>query len=463
MYRVHTIPAFAALVLLSGCGDSELPLAGAPPLELGGTAMEDQIEFVRTAILSDVCFREQQDVSQCNWQDYPFDANQFGMEHSTGEAILIVDEFPTLPPRTIRYKNRLKGLFRADTQGSIHAVPAGWRAPVTLFDALSTFASPRFIPAEALRRLSEPIDMVYGFYDYENVGHGGNVFSLLVEANPHNPIVLLDLLTLPRFAPAEFCDGSGTDESHARLRWKAEAVAHSLRGLMAAHNVRYVNVSGGETLATIRQQWLSSCGGALPSDAVLRAKLQAFSPVAEALFNTPGVFAAHAAINASNPDDFPFDFPSDAYSNRLRAGYFTSLGSGLDSAGRGNHSALQGWPGPQNADIYLNSGVLPQRPFPYNTTPLLQVNGFGVDIFPITWTTTSWIAPLALSRFIHVRHQDFAGSTMDDALIPLILRRMTPSGCNGLPGGRCVYQDPLLHGQTEAVRLLYRPREYVEP
>lgn len=232
---------------------------------------------------------------------------------------------------------------------------------------------------------------------------------------------------------------------------------------MAAQGVRFVNLSAGMTLEAVRQEWTTYCAGPRPDDNVLRGKLNAYRPIYDALFHTPGVFASQAAISASNPQDNPFDFPSSDFPNRLLVGYFTLLESGLGADGRGPYPLISGWPERANVDIYVNTGVLPYRPFDYNKTPLLQVDGFGVDIQPITRATTSWVAPLALSRFINARYTHFPGSEMSDALIPLVMRRMMPVLCDDLPGRSCMYQDPLLYGQVEAVRLNYRPREFVAP
>ncbi|NOK16494.1 hypothetical protein [Corallococcus carmarthensis] len=459
-----------AVLLGSLCacgGDPASPVVSPedPPLsQQMDPVLADQIEAVRQAVLADRCFREQPDVSVCNWGDFAYNPSQFAMSQNTGEAILVIDDFPTLPPRAIRYKNRIKGYFRVNGQGQVGAVPFSWRAPVTLFQGLSTFATPDFHPAEQLRALREPLASTYGFYDVAgNSGHGSYVLSLLVEANPHQPLVLLDTLSFHGFALEDFCDASGSQASQDRLRARASTVASQLRGLMAAQGVRFVNLSAGMTLEAVRQEWTSYCAGPRPDDNVLRGKLNAYRPIYDALFHTPGVFASQAAISAPSPQDNPFDFPSADFPNRLLVGYFTLLESGLGPDGRGPYSLISGWPERANVDIYVNTGVLTYRPFDYNKTPLLQVDGFGVDIQPITRATTSWVAPLALSRFVNARYAHFNGIEMSDALIPLVMRRMMPVLCDDLPGRSCMYQDPLLYGQVEAVRLNYRPREYVAP
>src|SRR6218665_3373607 len=309
MFRPFLLTSVASFfVSTTACSAEPRPLqpedAGLP-----SQSLKDRIAARKAQVEADTCFQTAPDDSVCDWGDFPFDPNEFSMAENTGEAILIISDFPELPPRAIRYKNRLKGFYRADSGGGLSPVAFSWHAPVVLHETLSEFASPDFIPAEWLRPL-----------------------GALVESNPHQPIVVLDQLKYSQFALTEFCDASGTSDSISRLRARSQRVADSLRQFMSAHNVRFVNVSAGESLETMRGRWAQSCGGATPSDSLLRKKLNAYEPIVDALYNTPGVFAAQASIVASNVQDNPFDFPLAKYPNRLLVGFFTSLESGLDAS-----------------------------------------------------------------------------------------------------------------------------------
>ncbi len=423
-----------------------------------------RIDAVLARVEADTCFRQHPDGEGCAWGEFPYRPDAFQMAQDTGEAILVMDDFnDRLPPFAIRYKNRLRAYLQVSPEGDVVPASKAWRVPVGLYQALSAFALPEFIPAEALRPLSAPLSRAYRVVEHDSAGHGPYVLKLLLENNPHHPIVVLEFPYFQQFARQEFCDPSEAPEVQERLRLRTQHVATALRARMRELNVRFVNASNGMMLDSLRLEWPRHCEGPLPSDSVLRAKLAAYAPIYDTLFHTPGVFTAHSAIDASGPEDFPYDFPSEAFPNRLRFGFFNSLDSGLDARGQGPTAALQGWPALHNVDVYLNSGVIPRRPFPYNSTPLLALDAFGTDLAPASSVTTSWITPLGLSRFIHLRSTLAAGQELTDALITSLEEALVPTGCGELPAGRCLYQDPLLHGQVEAVRLGYRPREYLEP
>jgi hypothetical protein len=410
---------------------------------------------------ADTCFNRTKPDFGCAWTEHPFDPSEFAMADSTGEAILIVDTLPGLSPAMFRHRRRLKGYYRPTEDGTLAPARYTWRLPTTVHDALDAFATPEFIPSEWLTPLAEPLQRRFPLTYPEAVAHGGNVFALLVETSPRQPIILLDSLNHETFARGLACDAS--DAGLAAFSERVRQVAASLRQLLREHNVRFINVSRGDTFFSVRETWSKHCGTPLPSEEVLRAQLHALAPLYDVLFNTPGVFAAHSAIDSTGSHDYPYDGLDARYPFRLRMGFFQTLESGLDARGHGPYHQLAGWPALANADVFFNSGVLDERPYPYNRTPYLIVDPLGVSISPVSHTTTSWIAPLGLARFISLRDGPYAGQPLTEDLVRTLQRDMVPEECPDLPRGRCLYQDPLLHGQVEAVRLGYRAREYTEP
>ncbi|WP_075098038.1 hypothetical protein [Sandaracinus amylolyticus] len=454
MSSLRTILTLVAMCV--GCGQ-----AGAPPLE---EPCEPDADFVatlqrqRARALEDTCFRDAEDTSGCAWVAHEYDPAELAPEMgSSDEAILLVDSLPRLTTAMFRYRARLRGYHRVGPDGTIAPAAHTWRLPAALHETLESLRRPYSVPAAWLEPVADALYESYGSILLDDVGHGGFVFATLAEPTSRHPIVLLDGLDFTDFAPELFCAPASDTTVTARLEARTRVVAASLRALIRTSGVRYVSYSAGWSLPVMRTTWDAFCSGEPPSDAVMRERLATFAPIAEVLFATEGVIAAHAGDASENSLDFPFDQRSDVYPNRVRVGFFTALDSGLDALGRGASSELEAWPGPTSADVWLNSGVLRERPFPFNDTPLETIDGFGTSVAPVTSTTTSWITPLALARLIHLRESAHAGAPFDDALVRALLDELTPAACG--PGGdeRCRFQDPLRHRQIEAARAACAP------
>lgn len=460
--RLASATLLASLVACGGGGGGggqgvTAPPPPPPPVQgPAGTPKSQQVAQARAEVLADTCF-SQQDVSLCKWQTGTHAPADFAMANNSGEAVLIIDDIPEAPLAAIRYKNRIKGFYRYGAGGALSAASMQWRVPATLWSVLSRFASAEHVSAASLAELSAPLQQMYGKTDIFRISHGAMVFQLLADENPHQALVLLDGFDLALMAPEDYCDAGGSAAARDRLLQTARRAADELGRIVRDNNVRFVNLSYGHTLDSVTAGWQARCRSPLPSTDVLREKLSAHGAMYATLFNTPGVLVAQAAIQASGPAEFPYDVPSAAYPNRLRVGYFATLDSGLDASGRGNYRALNGWPAAANADLFVNTGVLTQRPFPANATPQLQTDAFGTALAPVGAATTSWVTPLALSYLVHIRNAEFGARAMDNQLIAEIFARAAPALCPDLPGGRCLYQDPALHGKLESVRLAYRP------
>ncbi|WP_257452573.1 globin family protein [Archangium lipolyticum] len=435
----------------------------APPggVEDGGSilaqpaALSEQVSEAKQAIEQDRCFLESADDSACDWASYVYSPGDFAMTRDTGEAILVIDQFPYLHTGLLRYRNRLKGFFRARPGGHIEPASHTWRVPRVLGEVLTRFASPDFIPAASLGELVTPILTTYrGHVDM--FGHGLTVFAALVDRVPHHAIVLLDVdsLFLSTLAPESFC-APGTDPgAQQRLEAVARTTADGLRGVMHEKGVRYINASFGFSMKVIREEWQRVCRSPLPGDDVLRAKLLAYAPIMDALFNTEGVFAVHASDQVQAPEDSPFDLASSAYPNRLRIGVFGALESGVDTRGRGATRLPDfAFPKPGDADLYINHGC--DLYSNCNATPLRVAGLSGVGSGTLLYLSTSWAAPVALARFISLRQETSCSAPLSNPLIQQLAQELTPSECPALPEGKCIFQDPLKHKQFEVYRLGY--------
>jgi hypothetical protein len=431
-----------------------------PPATKGPLA--DRIAAARVEMLADTCFQGGV-TTGCSFTDQPYRASDFAMEPNSSEALLIIDDLPRLPDSAIRFRKRIKGYYRLGAGGTIGAAATTWHVPTSLWNALDRFSYAEYDPTEQLRSVAEAAYRAYPGLSLANAGHGATVFRLIADTNPAQPLVLLDKIDLVDIAHADYCDISGSAAVQTRLTAAAQTTADNLVALMRTNNVHFVNYSAGHSYEVIRDGWTAACGTPLPAETVLRAKLAAYAPIYAALFATPGVMTAHAASENDGLVNAPYDQKLPQYPNRMRAGYFAVLDSNLDSAGRGGIGGFPIWPARADADIFLNTGVEQERPFQWNTTPLLQLDAFGLSLEPITIPTTSWVTPLLLARLINIRYAEFPTRSFDDALIADIFDKATPAACPTQMQGRCAYQDPSLHGQLEAVRLGYRPREYPGP
>lgn len=424
--------------------------------------LAERITAARAEMQADTCFQGGV-TTGCSFTDQPYRPGDFAMDPNSNEAVLVVDDFPRLPGAAIRFRKRIKNYYRFGTAGALANATSTWRVPTSLWKALDRFAYPEYDPTEQLRAVAEMAYRMYPGLNLDNTGHGATVFRLIADTNPAQPLVLLDKIDLVDVARADYCDISGSAAVQTRLTAAAQITADNLVAMMRANNVRYVNYSAGHSYEVIRDSWTTDCGTAAPGEAVLRDKLAAYAPIYAALFSTPGVMTAHAAVENDGLVNAPYDQKIAQYYNRLRAGYFAVLDSNLDEVGRGGIGGFPIWPARADADVFLNTGVEPRRPFQWNTTPLLQLDGFGLALEPITTPTTSWVTPLLLARLINIRFGTFPTRSFDDALIADIFDKVTPTSCPTQMNGRCAYQDPALHGQLEAVRLGYRPREYPGP
>jgi hypothetical protein len=82
-----------------------------------------------------------------NGADYEVGPAQFNTARSTGEGILVIDDFGAgVFPELVRYRNRICGFYRISGD-NIEAQVLSVHLPKRLGDVLVSFAGPEFIPA----------------------------------------------------------------------------------------------------------------------------------------------------------------------------------------------------------------------------------------------------------------------------------------------------------------------------
>lgn len=415
--------------------------------------LAERIRGAVESIRADSCFAEE-DTSLCVWADYDISPARFEMERSTGEAVLVIDDFgPGVYPLLLRYRNRLRGFYRIEGE-QVQAQALSVHLPERLGDALVSFAGPEFIPARELAPVGAAASEIYGDLNLFYYGHGGLVFGHLVELVPEQPLVLLELAPLVEL-PAAVCAGI-EDDTLAAVTGHFAAVAASLKQLMNEQDVRFVNASFGSSVSTVADAWGRACSGAVPSDAELRRLLHVYDPIFDLLFATEGIVTAQAAANLGDPEDFPFDQVSARFANRVRAGFFSSLSSGLDAAGRGVVQKAEQFPAAGDADVYVNWGCEFSGVDSTCADPHYEFAApFGLGTATVPLMSSSYVDPLVLARLVNLRYANHAGEPMSDGLIQTLRQELTPSQCGEDGLTPCLYQDPIVHRQLEPYRLGY--------
>lgn len=438
---------------LTGCGDSAQLQPDAPSdAALPDVALQERIDDAVMRISADTCFA-QQDTSGCEWANYEVAPSHFNMAVSTGEAILVVDDLAEgMYPQLVRYRNRVLGFYRINSE-QLEPQTLSVRLPKQLGDAVISFADPHFIPAGQLSAVATAVGNAYKNVRLLGPSHGGVVLAHLIELAPEQPLVLLHSAELLRLLPS-LCTATD-DQALVAARAHFTGLATSLRQVMRAHNVRFVNASFGDTATTLAADWARTCGDTVPvpSSDMLRQLLHLYDPIYDALFNTDGVLTAHASANLGDPADFPFDQVSSLYPNRSRVGFISSLNSGLDELGRGAVQKAEQFPlNNSDADVFVNWGCVT---FGGCADPHYEMAGdFGLGMLTLPLMTPSYVTPLGLGRLINLRYANHATEPMSNTLIQALRRELTPSLCGD--GAQCIYQDPIAHRQLEIYRQHYR-------
>jgi hypothetical protein len=376
------------------------------------------------------------------------------MARSTGEAVLVIDDFGAgFYPELVRYRNRLRGFYRI-AGDALEAQVLSVHLPKRLGDVLVSFAGPDFVPARALARVGEAAAAAYRKLNLLYYGHGGVVFAHLAELVPEQPLVLVELSGLADLPPA-LCAG-GDPQALAAARAHFVALAASLRQVMLEQNVRFINASFGSTVPNLATDWQRTCGTEPPSNAELQALLQLYEPIYDLLFNSEGVVTAQAAANLGDASDYPFDQLSSRFPNRVRVGFISSVRAGLDEAGRGTVMKAEQFPVDGAADLYVNWGCEGSAAALVCADPHYEFAGeFGLGTLTVPLMSSSYVDPLGLARLVNLRYANHEGERMSSALVQALRREVTPPLCGDTGAAPCVYQDPIAHRQLEVHRLGY--------
>lgn len=381
---------------------------------------------------------------ECDTAELTLGVEHLSPELDPTERILVIDDIhPSID--MLRHRHRIVGVFSVASDGTIIEQDARWELPRTYGDVVTAFASFPSLSAKTLEPLRAPLDEAYGARVPVGGSHGLVVHWILTDRIPDRGILFLDYgnLSFLRAVPDVVCAvESATDaESLATLRRHAQSTADSLRGLIDEHEVTVINASWGFTVASLEGPWARVCGAPAPPRSVLRAILDAYTPLFTALFGTDGVFVAHAALQSSDPADAPFDHEDPRFYNRLRVGSLGDVGTEIPMSGS-SVAPAGSRPHPVDrsyADVFVNSGCNDTDCRPNAGLTLSGPHGFGVAPFPLT--QSSFVTPILTAELVIRRQRDFASEAWSDELIDALMEVLRGQ-CDAPP----CYRDPLLHG-----------------
>lgn len=394
------------------------------------------------------------------------------INYDTGENILIIDSGMELQGLS-RYRGRVLDYYRLGEDNLIVDYSPEIEIKKYLNDVYSTLSAHDFIPTLCLQDVSRLLYMKDGEYlkdlDSYSAYHGKIPFSILLEYNPKAKFVILKSF--------DFINSCGEMIRNKQFEEFERVVMDNveiIKDIIDQYQIHYINYSVGHTIATIKDNLLDmQCENYSRSD--INRIVSALMPFYEVLFESEGVLGIQAgAENVSgNWEAFPFDAAD--FKNRIRVGYLDSLDSNVDENGHllnpsGATPKLS--PNQENSkeliDVFICTGskMTGSSPLPvYNKTPLLTTDKIGTYSYPASNPSTSWVAPMGLSRVIHIKNTFFKDEPLDEYTIGEIKRILTPEGCDWQDGGICKIQDPLRHNQFEAHRLGYEfyPYTYNPP
>lgn len=357
-------------------------------------------------IVADRCFDTADDVNTCEWRDFwpkPFQVKKRRKGHST---VLIVDSFDP-SAGWLRLGSRTRGLYEfSKSEPKILERSIGsFRLPRRLGEILLAFDRTPFVGSINLQPLLNPVTELYLPHVRMPRDHGNLVLQILENVMPNSPLIFLQTENLSAFEllGGEICSCSSLSTSTSKTTLKKfqghmNGIGQEIRSFLAAHEVGFVNASWGITRTSVRDAWQAKCKTRLPPTEVLDAIVDLHHPIVSALFNTPGVVAAHAAQDLAPGDYAPFDVRHNVlYPNRIRFGGFALFGESIPSTGSDSVPAPDQFPSQnKDADVFINVGCSPDECRPNGFAWV--THGIGLGGEPLKIHLTSFITPVGLAN-----------------------------------------------------------------
>ncbi|WP_395373971.1 hypothetical protein [Marinicella sp. W31] len=410
------------------------------------------IEAEIAKVNSDECFKNSTSGKKCEYKEFSFDKSLVHPKIAENEAILITDFDLSPAVNVLLYQNRIIGFYSFDKDGKIVSSNESIIVPRVLGEVLVSIGSLEKVTDKHAAALLSAINTIYTGHIPYATSHGFLAYSAMSKFTPHQPVVFLDIKNIffHNAIPSIFCSiRSENDQINLdKLYNQSKIVKEQILYFYKKHNIKFVNASWGIILEHIKSDWKRLCHTAMPEDSTLLALLKTYTPIYDALFNTPGVFTSQASFQGdfNHYKEIPFDIENDKFPNRLRFGVIGQLDHSIPEYGIDTiQPSVEKTPADENlSDLYLNTGcVLFQN---YNcresdTHSLRVPLGLGSINEPALVNQSSFVSPLGLAYFINIRNNVYnCAAIMSNQLISKIKSNLLSSCKNN---SFCKFHDPI--------------------
>ena len=356
------------------------------------------------------------------------------------QTVLIVDRLET--SSALAFRHRIKRRLSADSFGFYQPSTVEYSLPRAV-----DYIFEELIYIDGYESLSNNNSMLDKFHQkFPNiwrdkpVEHGKAIMDIIGEYSPSASFVAASSL---QPSSTIYCS-----KDWDRLTEYYRNAANSLKEVVVAEGIHYINLSSGETVDTVRKRWDLICEGELPASEAIKA-VEAYATFVEILSNIDQAILFQAAVSSKVPiSEAPVDCKSDQYPNRIRVGgvsvkednglHGRLLSQEMELLNDNVNTSIQ------CTDVWVNSGLGSRYPFEPGPSAVEAINGIGTAPMP-AWSS-SFATPLMLAHTISMRESLYSDEPFDSDLINKILAKFDKQ----------VILDPVQSGQLETFRLGYR-------
>lgn len=387
-----------ALLVLTACGNDKQAQADEQDTLLNVT--RGRIKAILDATPDCAAVPEDENCRPTKVSSKEFRFNWPQINHN---KVLII-ESGNLPLTSLgKYGNRVFLRVKADQTGTFRETEASTTMAAGLkkiylgeFGKLTTH-----LRASDFQDLTEEMDKFKPSLDQISYDHGHLIQSYIAENAPNSAFMLANYPYPPR---EDLCE-----KNTEKLQDFYQSAGDSLAQMIRTQDVRFINLSAGETIKTIGLEFNHKCPGNSLSHSEAEQILAAASRFYKAIASVNTALLVQAGMVSSGSfsvQDYNIDCDTASYPNRIRVGfYFDPNSSAPISGGSWDEFGASVPAGVANAkqclDIFVNSGHAkdyPHQPGEFAS----RVTGLGLGEYDFPIIATSFAAPIATTGLLRI-------------------------------------------------------------